>query len=336
MNIPLVTIGIINYNCKMYLENCLMSYFNQSYKNLEIILIDDASTDGSVEILKAAEHAYKNIRCIYHEKNSGGPSQAIQEIIKEAQGEYFQWIASDDYVEKHTIQKFVDYLEETSDDYVYCNFSIVNENNSIIGHWNYSVPTLNEMACRIFKNCSGVLPMNGLYRTRFFHENNLTWCIYKDNDHSSDTINSLHFIKNGMKYGMIQECLINYRVHHDNCSHNIVERVKTSLSVYDYIINNFDASVYMPEIEWTKHTDRAQLKNYALASFFYDTLLRYMNLQGIPQHLKYSISKETLLECMEPYRKEGMKYLHEGLSQGDSFKNELKTLEDKYINIFKI
>lgn len=334
MSVPLVTIGIINYNCKKYLETCLTSYFNQSYENTEIIVVDDCSTDGSVEVIKFLEQNHQNMRCIYHPQNSGGPSRGIQEIIKEARGKYFQWIASDDYAEIHAIRKFVDYLEKTNNDYVYCNLNIVDENNRITAHWNYTVPTPDEMIYRIFTYCSGVIPMNGLYRTRFFHENNITWSIYKDNDYSSDTINSLYFIKNGLKYGMIKESLINYRLHPGNCSHKIKERIITSFTVYDYIIKNFDELVYLPHIQWSNQKNREQFKNYVLAAFFYNRILRYIKLEDIPHYIKYSITGEKIKECIQVFVQEGMRYLQEGLTQGDALKNELELLAEKYESIF--
>lgn len=331
---PLVTIGIINYNCMKFLGKCIESYLNQSYKEIEIIIVDDCSTDGSTEILKEAEQNNENVRCIYHEKNSGGPSQGIQEIMIEAQGEYFQWIASDDYVENNSIHKFVDYLEETNQDYVYCNFNIVDENNTVKTHWNYTVPTLDEMIRKIFMNCSGVIPMNGLYRANFFRKNGIAWSVYRNNDYSSDTINSLQLIKNGMKYGMINESLINYRVHHDNYSHDIEVRIKTSITVYDYIIKNFNEAVYFPDIEWNRSTNREQLKNYTIASFFYNRMTGYMRFEGIPHYIKHTVTKEKIWECTEVFFEEGMRYIQVGLTQGDGLIKELIELEKKYKTIY--
>lgn len=330
---PLVTVGIINYNCIKYLETCVESYLNQSYKNIEIILIDDCSTDGSVEILKELEESHENIRCIYHEKNSGGPSQGIQEIVKQAQGRYFQWIASDDYAEINAIQNLADHLEKTGDDYAYCNFNIVNENNTVTARWYYTVPTLDEMAYKIFTKCSGVIPMNGLYRLDFFHKNNITWGNYKGNEYSGDTINSLYFIENGMKYGLLNQCLINYRVHSDNCSHNIEKRIRTSLSVYEYIISHFNETVYFPNVEWDHQANREQLKNYTIALFLYNKMMSYLKLEGLPHHIKYTITKDRVKECIGTYLERGMEYIHEGLAQGDALKNNLMELEGQYKKI---
>lgn len=330
MCIPLVTVGIINFNSIKFLGKCIEAYLNQTYKHIEIIIVDDCSTDGSVEILKELEKCNKNIRCIFHDENSGGPSLGIQEVIEQAHGEYFQWIASDDYVEDNEIQRFVDYLEETNNDYVYCNFKIVDENNSVHTYWNYTIPTLNDMVTRIFKNSSGVIPMNGLYRLEFFHKNCITWSVYRNNEYSSDTINSLYFIKNGMKYGMINESLINYRIHQNNYSHKIEERIKTALLVSDYIIKNFNEEVYFPSIEWNKAINRKQLKSYQIAMFFYKKIIDYLNFAGIPNHIKFTINNERLRECIRGYIDEGRLYIQEGLTHGDTYKKELLELQDKY------
>lgn len=333
MCLPLVTIGIINYNCIRFLEECVESFLKQSYENIEIIIVDDCSIDGSVEKLMELEKSNKNIRCIYHDKNTGGPSQGIREIIQQAKGKYFQWFASDDYADTNAIQKFVENLEKTNNDYVYCNFKIIDENNTVCSYWNYTLPTLNDMVRRIFANSSGIMPMNGLYRLEFFHKNGITWNIYRNNEYSSDTINSLNFIKRGMKYGLIKEGLIYYRLHQNNYSHKIDERIKTSLVVCDYIIKNFSEELYLPAIEWNSYTNREQLKNYEIASFYYKKIINYMKLEGLPHHIKFAITKEQIKEYTSIFIDEGKLYIQEGLVQGDTLRNELLELEEKYNNL---
>ena len=175
--------------------------------------------------------------------------------------------------------------------------------------------------------------MNGLYRLEFFHKNNITWSNYENNEYSGDTINSLYFIENGMKYGLLNKCLINYRVHLDNCSHNIEKRIRTSLTVYEYIIKHFNEVVYFPNVEWNGHANREQLKNYMIASFFYNRMMSYLKLEGLPHHIKYTITKERIQECIISFIEKGLEYIHEGLTQGDTLNNRLIELEDQYKKI---
>ena len=97
MNTPLISVVIPVYNIEKYLERCVYSVREQTYKNLEIILVDDGSTDNSGLICDklAAEDA--GIR-VFHKKN-GGSSSARNLGISKAQGEYIGFVDSDDYIE---------------------------------------------------------------------------------------------------------------------------------------------------------------------------------------------------------------------------------------------
>ena len=85
------------YNIKEYLERCVLSICNQTYKNLEIILVDDGSTDGSGDICDRLAKEDNRIR-VFHKEN-GGSSSARNLGIREATGEYLGFIDSDDYIE---------------------------------------------------------------------------------------------------------------------------------------------------------------------------------------------------------------------------------------------
>ena len=101
----LVSIIIPTYNTAKYLPACLDSIINQTYRNLEIILIDDGSTDNSYEIAK--EYAQKDFRIkLIHQKNAG-QSCARNRGIKLATGKYIGFIDSDDQIEKDFIEKLL-------------------------------------------------------------------------------------------------------------------------------------------------------------------------------------------------------------------------------------
>ena len=99
---PKVSIIIPIYNTEKYLKKCLNSITNQSYKNLEIILIDDGSTDNSGKI--ADEYAKKDTRIkVIHQKNAG-QSAARNRGLKIASGEYISFVDSDDEIAKTFIK----------------------------------------------------------------------------------------------------------------------------------------------------------------------------------------------------------------------------------------
>lgn len=93
---PLISIVIPVYNVEAYLEQCVESVRSQSYENLEIILVDDGSTDGSGVLCDGLAKADTRIRVIH--KDNGGLSDARNHGVLASTGEYISFIDSDDYV----------------------------------------------------------------------------------------------------------------------------------------------------------------------------------------------------------------------------------------------
>ena len=92
---PLISIIVPVYNIKEYIERCVKSITDQTYKNLEIILVDDGSTDGTEKILD--ELAEKDARIKVFHKENGGSSSARNLGITKATGEYIGFADSDDF-----------------------------------------------------------------------------------------------------------------------------------------------------------------------------------------------------------------------------------------------
>lgn len=108
----LVSVIVPVYNVEKYLERCINSIIQQSYNNLEIILIDDGSTDASGKICD--EYKEKDDRIIVIHKENGGLSDARNAGIKIFTGEYVTFIDSDDYVSKNMVSNMLDILEKSS------------------------------------------------------------------------------------------------------------------------------------------------------------------------------------------------------------------------------
>ena len=108
----LVSVIINVYNCKEYLPTSLESVRQQTYKNLEVILVDDASTDGSGEFCDEFCKQDERFRVIHHEKNTGvsGPRNTG---LREAKGDYIYFMDSDDYIHVEAIEALVDAIKET-------------------------------------------------------------------------------------------------------------------------------------------------------------------------------------------------------------------------------
>ncbi len=121
MNGPLVSIGIPVYNVEPYIEKCLLTVLNQSYQNLEILVVDDLGTDNSMQIVGDVQKSHPNgglMRIIHHSQNSG-IGEARNTIISQAKGKYLFFVDSDDYIELDTINIMLKEAEKNNTDCVF-------------------------------------------------------------------------------------------------------------------------------------------------------------------------------------------------------------------------
>jgi glycosyltransferase involved in cell wall biosynthesis len=113
---PLVTIGIPVYNVEPYIEKCLLSVLNQTYQNLEILVIDDCGTDNSIQIVCNLQSTHPNgrmVKIIKHESNKG-LGEARNTVINHASGKYVYFIDSDDYIETNAILLMLEHAERNN------------------------------------------------------------------------------------------------------------------------------------------------------------------------------------------------------------------------------
>lgn len=111
MKNPLISIIVPVYNIEEYLPRCIESVLEQTYENLELILVDDGSKDRSGEICDAYQKKDHRVRVIH--KENGGSSSARNEGIAVAKGLYLGFVDSDDYIEKTMYETMVRVVEDT-------------------------------------------------------------------------------------------------------------------------------------------------------------------------------------------------------------------------------
>ncbi len=118
-NNDLISVIIPVYNVEQYLNRCVDSVINQTYKNLEIILVDDGSTDNSGKICD--EYALKDNRIMVVHKKNGGAGSARNAGLDIAKGEYIGFVDSDDYIEPDMYEFLYDLLLQNKADVSCCN-----------------------------------------------------------------------------------------------------------------------------------------------------------------------------------------------------------------------
>lgn len=114
-----VSVIVPVYNVEAYLERCLNSLVNQTLQDIEIIVVDDGSTDGSSDIIQTFVNKYGNIRSF--QKKNGGLSDARNYGVRQATGEYIGFVDSDDYVEENMYEILYYKAKSEQSQIVECN-----------------------------------------------------------------------------------------------------------------------------------------------------------------------------------------------------------------------
>ncbi len=123
---PKVSIVLPTFNGVKYIQQSIESCLNQTYKNIELIIVDDGSTDETPEIIKSYDDT--RIRYIKHEKNKGLP-HALNTGFAYTMGEYLTWTSDDNYYAKQAIEKMLSFLLDKNCSFVYSNFCRFCEEN---------------------------------------------------------------------------------------------------------------------------------------------------------------------------------------------------------------
>lgn len=122
-NNKLVSIIVPVYNVEQYVEKCINSIINQTYSNLEIILVNDGSTDSSGALCDNL--AKKDDRITVYHKENGGLSDARNYGVARAKGDYIGFVDSDDYVHKDMYKHLYETITKNSADVAECSFFVV-------------------------------------------------------------------------------------------------------------------------------------------------------------------------------------------------------------------
>ena len=184
-----ISIIIPNYNGEKYLKRCLDSVVNQKYSQKEIIVIDDGSTDDSIEIIK---NYGENIKLI--KAKHCGPNLARKAGIDAATGDYILFVDSDDYIEKGTLQKIAEEFEENDVDVIRFNYRNTKTNtimNPILKHGKKKI-----------------IGKKGIFSILFTtYSLNSLWC----QAYRKELLNSVEAFSTTMKFG--EDFIANLEIH---------------------------------------------------------------------------------------------------------------------------
>lgn len=175
----MVSVIIPTYNVERYISRCLDSVLSQSYKNIEVVIVDDASTDQSLAIAKQYQSLHSNIRIIRHEQNKGLMTTRRDGYLA-ALGDYLMFVDSDDALPTDAVQKLMCRQAETNADIVMGDLMKTYVNGRTerrIGSVPYDTSKIDVLAALINNNIIHSL-CGKLYKTSLFRGNDL---LYFDN-----------------------------------------------------------------------------------------------------------------------------------------------------------
>lgn len=145
MSTPLISVVIPCYNYANYIKEAIQSVINQSYKNIELIVINDGSSDNSHEIIQALAQEYK---FLYVNQKNSGVTQTSQNGLDLARGEFIKFLDADDKIYPNFLANALNALKDPNTAFVYANADLMDENSNIRAN----KPCKNCVSGKIFDN----------------------------------------------------------------------------------------------------------------------------------------------------------------------------------------
>ena len=168
----MISVVVSLYNVEKYIVACLSSIVQQTFRDFELILVDDGSTDNSVSVAKEyLEKTGTDYRLIL--KKNGGQSSARNTGLKESKGEYIVFIDSDDVISKDFLEILINAFQDDVD-FTFCNYEFVKTQDPPIDYdERSSVFSKNEMITQFLKRTIGFVVPSMMFKRSFLIDNNL-------------------------------------------------------------------------------------------------------------------------------------------------------------------
>lgn len=242
----MISIIVPIYNSEKWVGRCIESLINQTYKNIEIILINDGSTDKSAQICK--EYAEKDERIVFIDKENEGVSSTRNLGIKKAKGEFLQFVDSDDYIDPQMCEKLVKAI--TDADMVICGIRVW-EKGVILRepHLKQGEYILNENVGVYFElRKINLGPCNKLYRKQ-----KIVKGFRAGLSLGEDTLFVLDYMRNVKRIAVLSDCLYNVVLDNQNSLNHQPKQGKIDLLIEQRITEEaFLTDVYGKDCDLTE------------------------------------------------------------------------------------
>jgi glycosyltransferase involved in cell wall biosynthesis len=258
----LVSVLLPSYNHEKYISESIESVLNQSFKDFELIIIDDFSKDNSRAIIETYQRKDKRIKAFFHEKNMGIAS-TLNDLHSKASGKYVAYVASDDVWDKLKLEKQLAILQKNDSFVVWSEGEIINENGSPTGQ------TFTQMHLASNRRKSGkifeeLLNGNYVFGTSLIYRRDFALDLRYDE--KLKYLNDYEFMVSLAKeheFFFIPEFLAKYRIHGKNSIlYNNTKWNQERIFIYKYFLSKYSREI-------TKET-RAGL-NFNLYRCYHDS-----------------------------------------------------------------
>ena len=235
---PLISVIIPVYNGANYIENAINSVLSQTYKNYEIIVVNDGSLDNTDEICKKYGNKIK-----YFKKNNGGVATALNYGISKAKGDYISWLSHDDEYYPFKLYKQVEVLNEIKDRHtiLFSNFELINEKSEVFSKTQFDIKyTKEQLENNIFpvlkgctNGCAMLIPKDMLLEDGGFDTSTMT---------TNDYIMWFKLFSKYPSYFM-KDYLIKYRIHNQQDTNKSPVYISECEEMWSKVFNNIDPSL---------------------------------------------------------------------------------------------
>ena len=272
----LVSVIIPVYNSVQFLKESLESVINQTYPNIEIICVDDGSTDYSLKILQQ----YSDKITIISQENHGLAS-ALNTGIKQMKGDWLKWFSPDDIMYSYTIKTLVDEAKNNPNTIFYSNWEIINENGKKLREFqesNYNDLSNFEYNIRLLDR--QLINVN----TTLIPSSLLEKCSIRNLD-DPVAIDYDFFLNAALlsntTFHLIQKSLIKYRIHTKQLSHkNISKTLEYISQIKDEILQHLDdlsKSKYITELKRYQKNKSIKIKTMELGIKLLSTMPSFVS-----------------------------------------------------------
>ena len=313
-----VTVIVPIYNVEQYVGKCIKSILEQTYNNLEIILVDDCSKDDSLSICKKYAETDERIKILQNDKNSG-VSFSRNRALQVAAGYYITMIDSDDWIEKNYVELMVKAIEKTDADACVCGYIKEFENKSSKRYQIKSETSVEKntdiLDCAMQKN----IPFVGYVWAKLYKKDILDDIELKFDTAISlceDSLFNYSYFDSIKNCVIIKECLYHYRIRAESATNTATaEKIKTKLyafqkalditkkypnSVFYYRINAtiFNTSIQYINVFFAKgikipHDEYERILNIAKDAL-YHTKIKYTTKEAIFRYYLLLLSPRIL------------------------------------------